>query len=297
MAADEWEPEVTNLEDEEGEEVEWVWPRRFPKGKVTLVSGDGGVGKTHAVASVVTSVLRREDFSDGEVSGEEPGHVLIVTTESSGGELRRIFVAQGCEAEDLRYIHKVGHILKKGSKERYSFDIDRNIVELEKLIKKWKPIILIFDPLVEFHSRREIDSHQVRGLMVKLNDLCERYRMTIIAMIHWNKNEKLTAHNRTSGSHQYSAGVKSVVIIASDPKIPELKHFTQDKHNLGPKPVPLAFKIDEPDGLVLWSKVEGISPVSKVEEAEEVPKELSNANSGSSKRKPFCRANSTTSKE
>lgn len=157
-------------------------------------------------------------------------------------------------------------MLKKGTKERYAFDIDKNLADLEKQIQTLKPIIVFFDPLLEFHSKREIDSHQIRGLMVTLNDLAERYHVAIIATIHWNKNDKQSRSNRTSGSHQYRDAVRSLIIV--EPGDHEVVNFVQDKHNLGPKPVDLAYKIEPPDGAIVWVPPEFLPVNSKTVEAE-----------------------------
>lgn len=256
------------LEESSPGETQWAWRNRIPKRKVTLISGDGGVGKTHSIASALTSILRREDFPDGHPPESEPGYILVVTTESDTDELGKVFRAQGCSDEDLIYIRRLSFIAKKGSKEKLVFDIDKNIEALTAAINRWHPICIFFDPLVEFHSRRDIDSHSIRGLMVKLNDICTIHNLFILATIHWNKNEKLSNHNRMSGSHQYAAGVKSVIVVMADPKDVELKHFIQDKHNLGPEPTKLAFRIED-QGAVQWVQVEGISPYNKIGEAEQ----------------------------
>lgn len=249
-------------------ETQWAWRYRIPKKKVTLISGDGGVGKTHSMASVLTAILRREDFPDGQPPEQDPGHILVLTTESDTDELGQVFIAQGCTSEDLEYIHRISFIAKKGSNQKLIFDIDKNEATLDAAIKQWHPICIFIDPLVEFHSRKDIDSHSIRGLMVKLNDLCSLHSLFILATIHWNKNEKLSNHNRMSGSHQYAAGVKSVIVVMTDPKDSDLKHFIQDKHNLGPEPPKLAFRIED-QGAVQWVHVDGISPHTKVGEAEQ----------------------------
>lgn len=250
----------------EKSERRWVWKNRIPVGKVTLVSGDWGAGKTHSIASVITHVLRQEEFPDGEMPGEEPGDVLIITTESDADELVEVFKAQGCEREELERIHVLGWVEDSGRK--LIFDIDRNMEVLESEIQRWKPLFIVFDPLIQYHSRKDIDTHSIRGLMVVLDTLCAKWHVSMLAMIHWNKNEKLSSANRTAGSHQYAAGVKAMVSVERDVKDKAKRYFHQSKMNLGPDPVELAFEIQKPDGLVVWDKVKDVEPSGKVAEAE-----------------------------
>lgn len=255
--------------DKEYHTQEWVWRNRIPKRKVTIVSGDWGSGKTHAIMSVLTSIFKGEEFPDGEVPEEDAGRVLVLTTESSKGELSHMLIAQGCDEYEVERVKVISFMVDMATGERTAFDIDHHMSVLESQLKQWKPILLIMDPLVEFHSRNEVNSHQIRGLMVKLDSLCQKWNLAILALMHWNKNEKLSRANRNAGSHQYQAGVKSFITVERDAKDHNLRHFRQDKMTLGPEPVGLAFTIDAPDGFVSWQKVTSTTASPKLQDAKD----------------------------
>ncbi len=232
--------------------VEWVWRNRIPKGRVTLISGAGGGGKTHVIASVITYVLQGKEFPDGEVPEVSPGNVMYLTTEQKMTEIRGIHRAQGCTHEDFEHLHQMGDIVETTTKNVTFFDLDHHQQALRKLLTDFKPIILVIDPLIEFHSKRDIDAHQIRSLMVMLDSLAEQYEVTIIATIHWNKNDKQSSSNRSSGSHQYRDSVRSMITVETGKDGEAPRRFHQDKHNLGPAPVPLTFTIERPLGKVTW---------------------------------------------
>jgi len=245
----------------------WVWRNRIPADRVTMLSGDWGAGKTHTLASVITHVFQKEEFPDGEIPEIMPGHVVFLTTETDEEELVSMFLAQGMEPSDIEdYIHIIDFLIDDGGN-KVVFNLDRDLAALEKVFKDYKPVILVVDPLVEFHSRKEIDTHQIRGLMVMLNQLCVKWHVTLIGMIHWNKDEKLGRKNRMSGSAQYGAGVKSVITVYRDDKDKTMRHFEQTKMTIGPEPSELGFTIEPPAGYVNWHKVEGVEAVGKVAEA------------------------------
>lgn len=249
-------------ETSEGWGGQWFWPNRIPHKKVTIVSANWGSGKTRTFASIFSAWHKHEEFPDGTYSDIEPGKVLIFTTESEDDELISIFKVHGLDAEEIHTNVSVttGVELDNGLKE--PFDIDAHLQYLEDKLATLRPTIVLWDPLVEFHHRKEIDSHQIRSLMILLNTLCQKYNCTMICMLHWNKNEKLSSSNRTAGSHQYAASVKSLITILRDKKDKNLYHYVQEKHNLGPEPVDLAFRFGI-GGIVEWEKVEGVIPSTK----------------------------------
>lgn len=241
----------------EGWGGKWLWPSRIPHRKATIVSGSWGSGKSRSLASILTSWIRHEDFPDGTRSDIEPGRIVIVTTESEDDELIDTFKAHGMDSDEMHeYIDiYTGIGLENGLKE--PFDIDLHKKEFEDHLADVKPKVVIFDPLVEFHHRKEIDSHQIRELMTMLNSMCQRFDCTMICILHWNKNEKLSSGNRLAGSHQYAASVKSMITVMPSKKDLDIHYFIQEKHNLGPRPTELVFRFGV-DGYIEWEKVEGV---------------------------------------
>ncbi len=239
-------------------------------GLVTLVSGVGGVGKTRALANIIATVFHQEEFVDGASPGTDRGHVLILTTENDENMLSRDFAAQGCTVEeDWPFIHVLSHLKMPGSDEDYAFDLDIELPALIEQLEKWRPIMLVIDPLREFHSRKDNDSLQIRMLMMKLNQLAKKYQMALLGVIHWNKDQKLGREARMAGSHQYRDSTRSVIIIEQDTKDKKIRHFIQDKMNIAQEPDDLSFTIEPPKGLVTWAPVEGVHPPTQVQECKD----------------------------
>lgn len=254
----------------EESDQKWLWYKRIPMGLVTLVSGVGGVGKTKALANIITTVFKQEEFPDGIFPGTERGHVVFLTTENDEIMLGKDFAAQGCtEEEEGPFIHVINFLREDGSDEDFVFDIDQDLPALTAVLDEWHPIALVIDPLREFHSRKDIDSRAVRSLMMKLNQLAKKYQLALIGVIHWNKDEKGSKSNRMAGSHQYRDGVRSVIIIDQDSKDKKTRLFIQDKMNIAEEPDDLSFTIEPPKGMVSWTPVEGFAPPTMVQECQE----------------------------
>lgn len=251
-------------------ETSWIWKNRITQNRPTIVSGDWGAGKSHVLANIISSILNKETFADGEAPGVEPGYILWITTESESGDLARLLDVEGVNAEQRKFVRHLDYL--SDGRTLTSFDLDKDLSALTEMVDKYHPFMVIFDPLVEFHSRKEIDTHAIRGLMVKLSSYAKLHKVAIIAVIHWNKDEKQSRKNRMAGSHQYGAGIRTMISVWTDAKDPNIRHFHQEKNSLGPDPSSLLFQIAEPDGLVVWQdeaeSSEQSSGGSKLAEAE-----------------------------
>lgn len=249
--------------------LEWLWYRRIPRGLVTIVTGMGGAGKSKAIASVLTNMLKQEEYPDGTMPGMEKSHILVLTTENDEYMIGEDFEAQGCsEEDDGPFIHVLSYVVEEGSETEYAFDLDLNYKELIQELDQWRPGVLVIDPLREFHSRKDNDSKQVRDLMMALDKLAKRYNMAILGVVHWNKDQKLSREARMAGSHQYRDAVRSVIVIEEDRKT-KIRSFVQDKVSRASTPEELTFTIEAPNGMVAWTPVEGVVPATGVQECEQ----------------------------
>lgn len=239
----------------EREERKWLWPNRIPMDRVTLLSGDWGAGKTHFYADIVSRIMHQEAFPDGVFPGVPASNVLILTTESEDVDLVEVLEAQGVDQTDRKKVILGDYNEIQGR--LTNIDLDKDFAAVVEAIVSAKPILVILDPLLEFHTRNEIDAHAIRALMIKLHGLCVKYHFAMLAIVHWNKDEKASRRNRMSGSHQYGAAVRSMMTISMDSKDRGLRHLHQDKMSLGLTPETLDFRITPPEGMVVWEDEAG----------------------------------------
>lgn len=253
---------------DEFEEQRWIWPNRIPHQRVTMISGQGDAGKTRAILSIIKFFLKQEQYPDGSEPEVAPGPVLYLTTENKDYEMRDFLRRQGCEKEELDFLNIVNYIEEDGKDELFGFDLDLDKELIEKEIKAIKPVILVIDPLRSFHSHKDIDAKSINGLMMFLDKLAEKHKLTIICIIHWNKDSKMGRSERMAGSHQYRDAVRSVIIVERDQKEKGLRHFIQDKMNIGPDPIPLDFEFESPSGYLIWKQAYDTHPPTQVKLAE-----------------------------
>lgn len=236
----------------------WIWKNHIPHYLVTTVSGDSAVGKSRTIASILKCHISDEAFPDGDMAVELPSKfppkVLLLNNESDDSEIGQTYQAQGWTDYELEHNLEIIRTIKNNGKTE-TFNID-NTVHLETLyrvVKDIHPSVIVIDPLVEYHRRNTISDIQMRELLAKLGNMAQTWRVAIISMAHWNKNEKQSYGNRMAGSHQMLASVRSAIAVYREPNGQRI--FQQQKNSNGPEQPPLGFTITEPNGMVLWGKL------------------------------------------
>jgi archaellum biogenesis ATPase FlaH len=234
---------LRNLADVEEREQRWISPGRIPIGHVSGLTGDPGVGKTNMLLSLAAIVAEAEVWPDG-VQGES-GPVLYIDGENGEVELKRRLLAQHFTAWDnlrvMSEIYRVGDTVP--------FSLNLHLPLLEEAIRDFKPIWVIIDPLVAFHSNDENTAVEVRRLMSDLGRLAEQHDIAVTFIQHPNKSLQSPTLYRVRGSLDFVAAARAILRVEmSNDQRTRLLHV--DKLNLGPKAAPLAFRLD--DGFVEW---------------------------------------------
>jgi archaellum biogenesis ATPase FlaH len=231
----------------------WIWKNWLPHYQVTLLSGDSAAGKSRGLASILGFFVREEPYPDGLYSDVKPSSIFLINTESDKQEVIETYVAQGWDEKDLLKLKVIRHFINpKGDRESFDIDSPAHYTELIAMIKKWQPSVIIFDPLVEFHRRNDISSKDIRALMMKLAHIAQHYKVAIVVISHWNKNEKQSNANRNAGSHQFLAAVRSAITVYREKD--DLRVWHHQKTSIGKEQDDLGYTIAEPDGMVLWGK-------------------------------------------
>lgn len=223
--------------------VEWVWPGRVARGKLTVVSSDPGLGKSLLTLDGAARVTTGALWPYGR--GAAPlGSVVILSAEDAVADTirPRLDAAGG----DARRVHVV-QAIRTGDRER-PFDLTTDIAALESLIRQIEDVVFIsVDPLNAYLGRT--DSHRdasMRGVLMPLAAMAERTDVAVVAVIHLNKATKETARKaiyRTTGSIALPAAARMAFIVAEHPEDPARRVLVHQKNNLAPAPPTLGFRI------------------------------------------------------
>ncbi len=243
---------TTRMSDVEPEEVEWLWPDRLALGKLNLLVGDPGNGKSFATLDIAARVSIGANFPDGATCPK--GSVIIITGEDGIADtVRPRLDAQGADATRVHHFK-----IKRGDSER-QFDIGADLDRLKGKIREIGDVrLLIIDPLTAYLG--DVDSNKdakVRGLLTPLAALAEEMRVAILGVMHLNKAAVMDAIYRVTGSVAFIAQARAAWAVVPDSRDSSRRLFLKLKANLAPADIPgLAFTIDAKEGgrpLLTWS--------------------------------------------
>lgn len=209
--------------------VEWLWQDRIAIGKLSLLVGEPGLGKTFCSLDIAAKVSRGTPFADGTVP--PIGDCAILTAEDGAGDtIRPRLDAAGADVSRILHIDGVG---AEGDAAGFP-SLKDDLGPLEQFLKDNQELrLLIIDPLAAYLGDK-IDSHsntQVRSVLGPLSELAERYRVALLGITHLAKSEA-KAINRVIGSIAFVAAARSCWLVAADADDEDKRLFLPVKNNL-----------------------------------------------------------------
>jgi putative DNA primase/helicase len=225
--------------------IEWVWPGRLARGKLSTIAGDPEAGKSHITISITAAITKGGYWPCGE--GKAPlGKVIILSAED--GKVDTVvprLMAAGADLTKVRIIEAV-KIEKDGVR---SFDLAQDISRLEcELTGIGDVVAFIIDPISSYLGRT--DSHKnsnVRGVLEPLAKMAERTDVHVLAITHFNKssanNNNSRAIHRFIDSIAFVAAARTAFIATDDPDCEGRKLLLHAKNNIAPSAKGLSYTI------------------------------------------------------
>jgi hypothetical protein len=221
-------------------------------GKLAVIAGDPGLGKSYASLDIAARVSLGGPWPDG--SGNAPkGNVLLLSAED--GLADTIKPRLELLGADMSRIFSLGLTVHKAEEDK-SLSLQQHLPLIEREILEKGIILLVVDPLLGFTGKA--DTHktaEVRGLLSPMSAMAERTGCAILAVMHPNKNsQESNLLYRISASLDFVAAARSVMVIAKHPNNPDQRVMVTVKCNLTAHPEPLAFGFTM-DGCFTWKGV------------------------------------------
>lgn len=217
--------------------TQWIWAPYFPLGKITIVQGDPGEGKTTLMLSLA-AMLSRGRLPHVDDVEYEPFEVLYVNAEDGYGDT--IKPRLECAGADCAHIHTF-------SEDIYDEPLTLDDHRLEGAIRGLNARLVILDPLQAFLGSK-VDMHranEIRPVMKKLAEIAENNMCAIVLIGHMNKAQGMKAAYRGLGSIDITAAARSVILVAKDNSNPDVRIMAQIKNSLAPIGKTLGFKMVE----------------------------------------------------
>lgn len=234
--------------------VDWLWHQRLPLGKLTILAGDPGLGKTFLACDLVARITTGRPMPDGTPAFQGCRHeALWVSAEDDDADttLPRIRMLGG----DCTRVHSLQFVVDAGAER--SLDLNAHLEHLDGWLAEHAAVRLaVLDPLSAFLGR--IDTHRnsdVRGLLSPLSKLAARRRVALLALTHLAKGDGTTAAYRSIGSVAFIAAARSAWLVSKDAKDHDRRILTCIKSNHQSESVGgLAFRIGPAWTGIAWEK-------------------------------------------
>lgn len=214
---------IVRMSDVEPETVSWLWYPYIPRGKVTLIEGDPGKGKSWLTLAISTTLsLRQKFFTADKLVG---GRILLFSAEDGLGDTIRPRLDQ--LGADVKKIFAWDTAI--------SFDED-GCALVEEQIKELKPVLVVIDPLVAYLGG-DVDLHkanETREVMARLHRIAEENNTAILAVRHLTKGNRDKSIYRGIGSIDLTAAARSVLLVGQDPESDAARVIVHIKSNLAP---------------------------------------------------------------
>jgi len=221
--------------------VEWLWYPYIPYGKITIIQGDPGEGKSTFALNLAAMLTKGHapPFSDGEV---EPMNVIYQNTEDDADDtVIPRFINAGGDVNRIFFIDEKEAALTFSDAER-----------IEKAIRECDAKLIIFDPLTSYIGGDVAinQANEVRSRFNYLIDVAKKTGCAIVIVGHMNKMSGIKAIYRTLGSIDIVGSARSCLVIGTSKDDPDTKIMAVQKSNLAEKGMAIKFEIN--DGRVNW---------------------------------------------
>ena len=239
---------LINMEQVEIEKIDWLLYPFIPFGKVTIVQGDPGEGKTTMVLQIIAKLTKGEAVlpsgSDEPALEEktmdlEPVNVIYQTAEDGLGDtIKPRLLSAGADCSRVMVIDDNDQALTMMD------------ARLEEAIIKTNARLVVLDPIQGFLGTA-VDMHranEIRPLMKRVAVLAEKYHCAIILIGHMNKNSNGKSSYRGLGSIDFQAAARSVLIVGRIKNEPEIRVVCHVKSSLAPEGKSIAFRLDKDTG-------------------------------------------------
>ncbi len=193
---------VRRASDVKPEPINWLWPGKIAIGKLTLIAGDPGLGKSMLTVSLAAHVSTGREWPAR--GGSCPiGDVLFVSAEDDPADtIRPRLDAAGADARRVYIVAGVQSLNAAGEPEQRLLSLRKDLAAVEAEVRRRDACrLIVVDPVSAYLDGA--DSHnnaEVRGLLAPLSELAREVGAAMIAVTHLNKGAGGSARAGSGGS-------------------------------------------------------------------------------------------------
>lgn len=195
--------------------VNWLWPGWLPRGKLVLLGGNPGVGKTTLACSIVAIETSGGHWPFSMNRGHGGRVILLSAEDDPADTLTPRLVAAGADLNRIIIIDSLNRE-RDGRMVESFFSLSTDCHQLDGLLTSEPDVCLVvIDPLSAYLGAR--DSHRdadVREVLGPVSRLAALHGVCILGISHLSKDEGKSAINRFLGSTGIMAAARAALLAA-----------------------------------------------------------------------------------
>lgn len=246
-------PILTCLADVERVDIRWLWPGRVPLGRITLLVGRPGEGKSFLTTYMASRISTGSPWPDGTDCPR--GSVILVSAEDDPGDtIRPRLDAHYADVRRVHLLAMVRRIQADGERHDVMFTL-ADIDALEAALRTHPDCkLVVVDPIGSFLGGRT-DAHrdnEVRSVLAPVTRLAEKYGPAVLIVAHRRKSSGSIADDLALGSRAFTGIARSVWHLTRDSENKRRRLLLPGKNNLAVEGHGLAFTICGQPPAIVW---------------------------------------------
>ncbi len=225
---------ITLYSDVRSSQVRWLWYPFIAIGKITLLQGDPGDGKSTMMMNLISDISNGSTFPDGKGPGRPQRIIYQCSEDGVSDTIKPRLEASGANCNNIGFINEE-------TQGNLTIDDER----LRQAIIDFRPTLVVIDP-IQAYLGNESDlqlAGRARKLIQRLSLWASTYDCAVVLIGHLNKKEGSKGLYRGLGSIDLVATARSVLQVERDRRDPNIRIVRQIKNSLAPSNSLIRFEI------------------------------------------------------
>ena len=248
-------PVVVPMSEVDPREVQWLWHNRIAAGRLSLIIGAPGAGKSFFSCDLASRISTGTPLPDG--SSCERGSVVLITQEDDPHDvIRPRLDAHHADTSRIHLLKGTRYVSETGKPTERMFTL-ADIEVLERTIGSIDDCkLVIIDPIGDYLGGRT-DAHrdnEVRSVLVPITRIAEKHGVAVLSIVHTRKGIASHADDLALGSRAFTGLARSVWHLRPDTEDEQRRLLVAGKNNLAAAQTGLAFTIqgEGQRGAIVW---------------------------------------------
>jgi len=248
-------PVLVTMADIEARSIDWLWPQRIAAGRLSLLVGRPGCGKSFLTCDVASRVSTGTPWPDDSPCPR--GSVILICAEDDPADtVRPRLDAHRADVSRIHLLRAVKRTDDAGRETEVMFSL-ADIDALETALQRCDDCrLVVVDPIGSFLGGKT-DAHrdnEVHGVLAPIAALAEKHGTAVLVVCHTRKASSASADDTTMGSRAFTGIARSVWHLSRDGDDKNRRLLLPGKSNIAPEQGGLAFSIGGEPTAVHWEK-------------------------------------------